>query len=857
MGAPEPSPGHADEPGPDDQRPIAGHAPRSGVASEDVVGVVLIYAAFSALWILMSDRLLAMLVSDPDLLLALGMIKGWFFVAVTSVLLFALIRRLLGRRNALGSSRVLTRDLAWPVMRWGVLILSLVLVGMGLSLYQHRLTQQARLQAIASAKSSQIADWLAERRGDLLFVHTSRYWAELYTAWQSARDRAAGEVLRKRLNEYAGQKAFLSVALIGPDGQVNLDTAEPAAPMRAATLSVAASLAGRQVEVAETGLYEDEQGRAVIDFLTVLPAGAGRDAPTLVLRANVMTRMGPRLRDWPVPSRSGEIVLFGHDGGERPFLSRFGQGPAGARPRPLAGIGPTGLAARLLAETQQVGHLITGTEADGRRVIGVGQPVAGTDWFVVAQVDEAESLGEAMPDLAWLALAGLLGMGVALGTTLQRRQKQLLQASVQDQERQAQQLQAMRMLKAVADSSEDAIFAKDLQGRYLLFNRAAERLTGQAAEQVLGRDDHALFPPDQAAMLAEVGERVVREQRVISAEEHLTTGSGKRIFQAVKGPLRDEHGQVIGVYGLSRDITEDRRAHEALIEKDELMRQVSAMARIGGWGFDVKTGGVTSTEEVARIHGIDPAGVIEPARMLDWFQGESRAQIEIAWRAAITRAQPYDLELEMRSAEGQTMWVRSRCLPVVQDGRVVKLHGFTQDVTEQRVMRNELNEYRQRLEALVDERTAQLAEARERAESANRAKSAFLANMSHEIRTPMNAIIGLTRLLRDATPTAQQAERLSRIESSAQHLMGILNDVLDLSKIEAGRLGLEMADFSLARLMDDVRSLMQAQATARGLVLQVHDGPPGLWLRGDATRLRQALLNYIGNALKFTEAGNG
>ncbi|MFM8330827.1 MAG: response regulator, partial [Candidatus Methylumidiphilus sp.] len=146
--------------------------------------------------------------------------------------------------------------------------------------------------------------------------------------------------------------------------------------------------------------------------------------------------------------------------------------------------------------------------------------------------------------------------------------------------------------------------------------------------------------------------------------------------------------------------------------------------------------------------------------------------------------------------------------------------------------------------------------ARDAAESANRAKSEFLANMSHEIRTPMNAILGLTHLLRRDQVTAGQADWLGKIDGAAHHLLSIINDVLDLSKIEAGKLRLEQSDFSLASVLDHVRSMILDAALAKGLRVEVDGDAVPPWLRGDATRLRQALLNYAANAVKFTDHGS-
>ncbi len=217
------------------------------------------------------------------------------------------------------------------------------------------------------------------------------------------------------------------------------------------------------------------------------------------------------------------------------------------------------------------------------------------------------------------------------------------------------------------------------------------------------------------------------------------------------------------------------------------------------------------------------------------------------------------IETRWRRKDGQAIDVLLSAGALAADDLAQGVVFAALDISATKRNQAELERHRLHLEELVRERTRQFEEARAAAEAASRAKSAFLANMSHEIRTPMNAIIGLTHLLqRDSADPVQQG-RIAKVGEAAQHLLALINDILDISKIEAGRMSLEVADFELDHVLENVCALVAEKAQTRGLELIV-DIDAALMratqLRGDPTRLTQAVLNYVGNAVKFTTAGS-
>ncbi|MDE2439492.1 MAG: PAS domain S-box protein [Betaproteobacteria bacterium] len=415
-------------------------------------------------------------------------------------------------------------------------------------------------------------------------------------------------------------------------------------------------------------------------------------------------------------------------------------------------------------------------------------------------------------------------------------------------------------LKTIIDTEPECVKLLDAEGVLLLMNPAGlAMIDAESLDQVAGHPITELVVPEHREAFMELSRRVFMGISGTLEFEIIGLRGMRRWMETHAVPMRDTQGRITTLLAVTRDISRRKAAEKEVAKLHQAVEQSPE--------------GICITDADGTIEYVNRAFMVSSG--YDWGEligrnprllsaGETPRKVYEEMWATLQSGGVWVGELVNRRKNGE-IYVESEIIsPVRQpDGRITDYLAIKQDITEKKLLQREVEAYREHLEELVESKTAALQEAnaslavsRDAANEAARSKAAFLSNMSHEIRTPMNGIIGMLHLLRRSGMDGWQRDCLTKIEHSANHLLALINDILDLSKIDAGKLLIEQLPISVPQIVANVSSIIGEMAHDKGLSITTDLAVITEPLLGDATRIAQALLNYASNAVKFTERGS-
>ena len=412
----------------------------------------------------------------------------------------------------------------------------------------------------------------------------------------------------------------------------------------------------------------------------------------------------------------------------------------------------------------------------------------------------------------------------------------------------------LKRYEAIVNSSHDAIISTTLTGFIKSWNPGAETIFGYTSQEIVGKSIRILSLPEQQNEENITYEKIMREESIERFNATRIGKDGRTInLHLVACPIFNDDGLLIGASIIARDITQH-------IKNEEILNKLSL-------SVEQSSNSIVITNLKAEIDYVNPHFTKVTGYSKHEVLGKNPSLLKSnltptstyinLWKT-LNEGHPWRGEFINRRKNGDIFYEWAEIFPLINhDGKITHYVGIKEDITKKRANEKELANYRESLENLVEIRTSELEKAMREAETANQSKSIFLANISHEIRTPMNAIIGFAYLLREKIQQPDEVNKLDKIISSSKHLQAIINDVLDLSKIEAKKLTIEAVSLLIPTTINHVCSIISDRINDKGLTLIQEIDPRlnALPVLGDSLRLRQILINYLGNAIKFTDHG--
>lgn len=536
-------------------------------------GISLLYAAFSALWIIASATLLTFTVSDHDLQSSIEIAKGMLFVTITSGLLYLLLKGQQEQATPVGAKLALAPSLVRLILLFTALALIAPVIGVAvLQLYGPHVEREAyaNLQAISRLKSSQIENWLGERNGNGV-VMAAKGFAEQVERFKRHKDASLQEAITSRLSALKDTYGYTGVMLQDSNGRLMLMLGDQDDMTPDLQEKMRQALATKTVQ--RGNLYRDETGNVHLDWVApiiVADKQGKRAVATVVLRITAQHFLYPLIQTWPTASPSAETLLVRREGESAVFLNDLRHRKSTALTLRLP-LSKADLPAAIAIHANKAGTT-PGQDHRGNAVLAAYRPVAGTDWFIVAKVDRNEVMAPLQAQVFWVSFIAFAAV-IALSTTIlllwrQQRRIQRIEAEQKISAVDASLQQSMKRTQILVNSALDAVVSMDQEGKVIDWNPQAEVIFGYSSEQAMGREVADLIVPPAhreahrqgMARFVATGTPTIMGKR-IEIQGMRSDGSEFPVELTLLALIQNEE-QFFSAY--IRDITERKKSEEAI-----------------------------------------------------------------------------------------------------------------------------------------------------------------------------------------------------------------------------------------------------------------------------------------------------
>ena len=396
-------------------------------------------------------------------------------------------------------------------------------------------------------------------------------------------------------------------------------------------------------------------------------------------------------------------------------------------------------------------------------------------------------------------------------------------------------------LESIIQCTDDAVISLSLDGVIQSWNPAAEKIFGYTSKEVIGNSIVLMIPTDNIKDELDILIRIEQGKHIDQFETVLSCKNGSLIdVSATISPVLNSEGKLVGVSTIARDITKRKRAEDELKKKEHLLSESQRIGHIGSWHYELGNQQLTWTDEMYHVYGVSPDNFnLNLESFLNLIHPEDKQLMQVWLQECSAGAKPRELEFRIVMPDGTVNFISVHGELIYDNENIPNyLTGTGQNITVRKQME------------------ISLILSREAAEHANKAKDSFLATMSHEIRTPLGGLLGMLELLSMTPLDADQTATLDTASASGRSLLRILNDILDWSKIEQGKLEIIPAPTQLDELLQEVVNTYTHVASIKSLVITKHiDARLNTAYLVDQLRLSQILNNFVSNAIKFTEHG--